>query len=197
MSPAPAAAVVGMSDEELARRFTGAGDRDALGELVARYSPRLRRLLISLLGPDPETVADAEQEVYVALIRRLERFRGDSSFATFFYALARNRTLDLMRSRRRVLGRTSPMEDPDLFTARDGSPEAATMGESDAELVRRALRRLSPQDQFLVYMKDAEDERIERLAAMAGMKVGTVKSRLARARTKLAAYLQEMGYERS
>ncbi|MFW5741799.1 MAG: RNA polymerase sigma factor [Spirochaetota bacterium] len=184
-------------DEELAARFCTYGDREALAALVSRYSPRLRRLLYSIVGPDPEAIADAEQEVYVSLIRKIDRFRGHSSFSTFFYSLARHRALDLMRSRGRSAARTVAYEDADRFRSTMAGPETALIAGATGELVRRALARLSPEDRLLVYLKDGEGERVERLAEMVGKPIGTVKSRLARARTRLARYLEETGYEGS
>ncbi len=184
-------------DEELAARFCADGDREALAALVSRYSPRLRRLLYSIVGPDPEAIADAEQEVYVSLIRKIDRFRGHSSFSTFFYSLARHRALDLMRSHGRSAARTVAYEDADRFRSTIAGPETALIAGATGELVRRALARLPPEDRLLVYLKDGEGERVERLAEMVGKPTGTVKSRLARARARLARYLEETGYEGS
>lgn len=185
------------TDEDLAARAAVDDDRAALGELVSRYAPRLRRLLYSLIGPDLELVADAEQEVYVTLIRRIDRFRGHSSFSTFFYSLARHRALDLMRSHLRTTARYPAYDDADRFRSPIDGPEALLVAGATGDMVRRALARLSPEDRLLVYLKDGEGERVERLAEMVGKPVGTVKSRLARARRRLARYLEELGYEGS
>ena len=185
------------TDEDLAARAAVDDDRAALGELVSRYAPRLRRLLYSLIGPDLELIADAEQEVYVTLIRRIDRFRGHSSFSTFFYSLARHRALDLMRSHGRNAARYPAYDDADRFRSPTDGPEALLVAGATGEMVRRALARLSPEDRLLVYLKDGEGERVERLAEMVGKPVGTVKSRLARARRLLARYLEELGYEGS
>ncbi len=183
------------TDEDLAARAAVHDDRAALGELVSRYAPRLRRLLYSLIGPDQELIADAEQEVYVSLIRKIDRFRGHSSFSTFFYSVARHRALDLMRSHARTAARYPAYDDADRFRSPADGPETLLVAGATGEAVRRALARLSPEDRLLVYLKDGEGERVERLAEMVGRPVGTVKSRLARARKRLARYLEELGYE--
>lgn len=194
--PVDSPATLTESDDELAERFRASGDREALGALIERYSPKLRRLLYSMLGGDADRIADAEQEVYVTLIRKIDRFRGASTFSTFFYSLARNRVLDLMRSERRRRDRTVHHENPDVFPGTGGNPEAQSAGNADAELLRRAMSALSDQDRLLLYLKDGEDEPIEALCAMTGMPSGTVKSRLARARRKVAVRMEELGYER-
>jgi RNA polymerase sigma-70 factor (ECF subfamily) len=185
-----------ISDEELVARYVSTNDREALGELIERYSPRLRRLLYSLLGPHAEAIQDAEQEVYVALLKKLERFRGDSSFSTFFYALARNRIIDWMRRDRRLSDRTVAFENPDLVPGDAIDPLNTTVQCGEVAMLRRAMRRLKPDDQLLLYLKDGEGERIETLAEMTGTPVGTIKSRLARARRRVARAMEEMGYER-
>lgn len=195
--PAPAAdALISPLDEELATRYVHAGDREALDCLVRRYSPRLRRLLITLVGTDPDEVMDAEQEVFVALVRKLHRYRGASSFATFFYRVARNRVIDLLRSRGRYRTRIVSMP------AAEHNPDPAPLPEDlllDAErtaLLRVAMKRLSPEDQVLLYLKDGEGRGVSELGELTGMPAGTVKSRLARSRRKVAYALEELGYER-
>ena len=183
------------SDEALVARYVGHGDRDALGELFGRYSGRLRRLLYAMLGSNLDRVQDAEQEVYLTVINRLHRFQGRSSFSTFFYSLARNRTIDLIRKHGRESDRTTWYDDADRFAGRHDDPAHALVAKSGAWMLEAAMRRLRPEDRVLLYLKDGEGERVETLADMTGMATGTVKSRLARARRKLAGALEELGYE--
>jgi len=183
------------TDEELVGRFREHSDREALSELIRRYTPRLRRLLYSLLGPDDDAVSDAEQEVYVSLIRRVGSFRGDARFSTFFYSLARNRTIDFIRARTRDRAHLTLSENPDGEPGRFVGPERLVDDEERVSLVRAALHRLAPEDQFLLYLKDGEGAGLEELVEITGRPSGTIKSRLARARRKLASRLEEMGYE--
>jgi RNA polymerase sigma-70 factor (ECF subfamily) len=184
-----------MTDEQLVERFVVNGDRRSLEEVVRRYSSKLRRLLYSLLGADLDRVQDAEQEIFVALIERAAKFRGDSRFSTFFYALARNRVLDMLRSERRRTWRTVEYESPDVYEGRGRGPAEAVERDEAALLLRSALADLPPSDRFLLYMKDAEGESVADLAAITGEREGTIKSRLSRARTKLRRRLEELGYE--
>lgn len=182
-----------MTDEQLLARFREHGDRAALSELIARYSPRLRRLLYSLLGGDVDAVQDAEQEIYVTLIRRASRFRGASRFSTFFYALARNRAIDLMRKRQRERDRVIAYESADLFAGAGRDPESLAVRNGEVEHLMIALGRLKPADRFLLAMKDGEDATIEELCEMTGEPAGTIKSRLARARSKVRSFMKECG----
>ena len=111
------------------------------------------------------------------------------------YSLARNRTIDLIRARSRDRARVTRSEDPDTAPDPFAGPERLLDDRERASLVRTVLRRLAPEDQFLLYMKDGEGVRLEELVEITGRPSGTVKSRLARARRKLARHLEEMGYE--
>ena len=189
--------VVERLDEHLVAAYVRHGDHVALEELIRRYSPRLRRMVISLIGADQETVMDAEQEVFVALVRKIGRFKGQSTFSTFFYRLARNRVLDLLRSRKRYGSRVLTLEEPDRNAAAVEDPEQHALNQEKAALLRSALRAISPEDQMLLYLKDGEDQGIRELAELTGMPEGTIKSRLARGRRKVAEALKELGYDES
>jgi RNA polymerase sigma-70 factor (ECF subfamily) len=182
-------------DEELVDAFRSAGDRAALGELIERYVAPLRRLIYTMLGGGMEAAMDAEQEVFSAMIRRIDRYRGASSFSTFFYRLARNRVLDLVRTRARVAGRVVPFHDSDLFAGAYPDPVSRLTDKETIRQVREAMLVLSPQDRFLLYMKDGEDHTIAELSQISGLPGNTVKSRLRRARIRVAARLEELGYE--
>ena len=150
---------------------------------------------MTLIGADEATVLDAEQEVLITLVRRLGQFRGQSQFSTFFYRLARNRILDLIRSRNRYGRRIVPLFEPDNSAGRMKGPEEALMDSERSAMLRRAMQGLRPEDQMLLYLKDGEGEGIGELTALTGLPAGTVKSRLARSRAKIAQALKELGYE--
>ena len=183
------------TDEELATEYRRTGNRNALDVLIRRYSPRLRRMVITLMGPDESTVLDAEQEVFVALIRKLGQFQGRSAFGTFFYRLARNRILDLMRSRARYRQRIGELAEPERSVARTKGPEQIAIDAERTSLLRLAMSRLSPDDRMLLYLKDGEQNGIADLIELTGLPAGTVKSRLARSRAKVAVALEDLGYE--
>jgi RNA polymerase sigma-70 factor (ECF subfamily) len=144
----------------------------------------IRRLLAGLLRGEREELEDAEQEVLLAISRSLPGFRFRSSLATWIYSLARRRALGLLRRgrrRRRGLERlrllpAGPPEDP---------LEPLLAGERSARLLR-AFRRLSAGDRQLVLMRDVEGFSLGQIADLIGAPVGTVKSRLHRARARLA-----------
>ena len=89
------------SDEELVRRFQATGDQGAFRALAERHMASIRRLLLVVLAGDREEVQDAQQEVMLAMYRRLGSFRFQSSLRTFLYSLARNHAVDHLRRQRR------------------------------------------------------------------------------------------------
>jgi RNA polymerase sigma-70 factor, ECF subfamily len=199
MSASPVGSPAGAdppTDEELVTAYAEFGDADAIGTLIRRYSPRLRRMVVTLIGPDDAAVLDAEQEVLISLVQRLGQFRGHSRFSTFFYRVARNRILDLIRSRSRYSWRVVPLTEPDRAAGRMRGPEEALVDGERSAMLRRAMQCLRPDDQLMLYLKDGEGEGISNLCTLTGLPSGTVKSRLARSRTKVAKALEELGYER-
>lgn len=180
-------------DEILVRRFVESEDRAAFELLVQRYSPPLRRLLYTLLGGSSrEDMEDAEQEIFTELFLHLASFRFQSSFKTYFYRLARNRAIDILRRRRSRSTRLA------LLRGRLGTQPELSPGPEEALLAREAgaravsaLLELNREERMLIVMKDSEDMAIRDIAAVLGVPEGTVKSRLHRAREKLVRRLQE------
>jgi len=183
------------SDEELVSLYVRNEDRAALERLVRRYAPRLRRIILSLTQSEPEAVYDAEQEIFATLIRRLGNFSGRSAFSTYFFRLARNKLIDLARSRQRYGRRVMSLVEPDSHSSGFPQPEDLAIKSERVRQLRTALYVLRPEDRMMLYLKDGEGVGIEELGEMTGLKAGTIKSRLARGRVKVAKALEEMGYE--
>lgn len=170
-----------------------ADDRDpeAFAELVERHLPRVRRLLAALFNGSVEDMADAEQEILVGLWVGLERFRFASSFRTYLYRFCRNKAIDLLRRegrhRRRLEAAKGAAAAATAAAAAD--PGDCLEREERARRVAQALGALAADERVLVVMKDVEEMSIEDIAAAMGLPAGTVKSRLHRARAKLARSL--------
>jgi len=187
-SPA-AGEAAGEADFELVRRYVAGGDAQAFAGLVRRHLPMVRRLLAGLLRGEPEELEDAEQEVLLAVSRGLPGFRFQSSVATWIYSLARRRALDQLRRggrRRRSLERlrlveAEPPADP---------LEPLLAGERSARLLR-VFQGLPAGDRQLLLMRDVEGFSMEEIAGMVHAPVGTVKSRLHRARARLARAVED------
>ncbi|MCX6955933.1 MAG: sigma-70 family RNA polymerase sigma factor [Verrucomicrobia bacterium] len=188
-------------DAALVRRFN-AGDESAFIEIMTRYREKIFGITLSLL----RNRADAEeitQDTFIRAHRGLANFRGDSSLATWLHRisvnLARNRYWYFFRRRRQdTLSLDCPLgEDNDAtFTdlvaseAADPAREAAT-GEF-AALVDACMAKLDPRHREILTLRNLLHRPYEEIAATLGINVGTVKSRIARARENLRAQLAEM-----
>lgn len=184
-----------MGDEhELVRRCQE-GDLQAFRRLVERYESRIYTLACSIIG-DREAARDAAQEAFVRAYQALPGFRGQSGFYTWLYRITVNTCLNAAHKERRRLDRTSLDA---LLEAGEISPEALfgdTPGETDLERselqegIQAVLNNLSPHHRAVVVLKDIEGLSQEEIAEALGCSVGTVKSRLSRARARLKELLR-------
>jgi RNA polymerase sigma-70 factor, ECF subfamily len=182
-------------DEELVRLFLD-GDSAAFEELVSRYEPVIMNMAYRLLG-NRSDAADVCQEVLVLLIRKLESFRGEAKFSTWLYRVSLNACHDYARRSRRHLSISeSPGDDlPDIEQrlADEGfdSPETSAERAEVQKAVRDGVARLPYKFKEVIYLHDLNGYNYKEVAEILDISLGTVKSRLNRARTRLAKELQE------
>lgn len=161
------------------------GEMDAFEEIVHLFQRRVLTLVHHMVGG--VEAEDLAQDVFVKIWKALPRFRFESKFETWLYRITLNRCYDHLRSRKR--SETVPLDEPDQPEAArltDPGPlpdRSAEKGEARS-LVHEALSRLSPDHRAALMMRDLEDRSYEEIAAVAGCAVGTVKSRIFRARAE-------------
>src|ERR1044071_1230044 len=186
---APAAGVVTpgrASDFALAQR-AAAGDMQAFEELFRQH----RRLAYGLCLRMTQDVAEAEdvtQEVFVLLFRKIGGFRGEASFTTWLHRLTVNQVL--MRFRKNKSRREDALEDENLQahdSVRPASPKASQM--IDRITLESAVAKLPPGYRAAFILHDVEGYEHEEVARILGCAVGTSKSQLHKARTKLRKLL--------
>jgi RNA polymerase sigma-70 factor (ECF subfamily) len=176
----------GDDDRALLARHVG-GDRDAFGVLVARHRDRLWRVALRTLG-NPDDAADAVQDALVSAYRAAATFRGESAVTTWLHRITVNACLDL--ARRRASRPTTTLSDrTDAETAAAPGPLEAA---DTAATVLAALRRLPMDQAAAVVIVDVEGFSVREAAEILGAPEGTVKSRCARARARLAELLSEL-----
>jgi RNA polymerase sigma-70 factor (ECF subfamily) len=180
-----------VTDGELVEAALG-GDRDAFGDLVVRYQDRLFNTLVRILG-SREDAADAAQDAFVQAYSKLESFRGAAQFYTWLYRIAMNVALSRRRRRRPVASvdaaKDTLGEEP--VDAADG-PEAGALARERAEQVQAALRHLGDQQRKILVLREMEGFSYESIADILELPVGTVRSRLFRARLQLRERLRSM-----
>jgi RNA polymerase sigma-70 factor, ECF subfamily len=187
-------------DANLVRRFV-AGDESAFNEIVARYRGKINGLVVNLL----HNVADAEeitQDTFIRAYRGLCRFRGDSSLSTWLYRialnLARNRYWYFFRRRRQnwvsleqPLGSDSEATFADLVATQEHDPAQESVAGEFTALVAACIDRLDSRHREILVMRNVLDLSYEEIAHSLGINVGTVKSRIARARQNLRTLIVE------
>jgi RNA polymerase sigma-70 factor (ECF subfamily) len=166
------------SDAELLAAHV-AGDRDAFGELFLRHHRQLHRLA-RLTSRSPEDAEDALQDAMLSAHRGAGSFRHDASVRSWLHRIVVNACLD--RLRRAKAHPTSPLED--VYPVADRTAQVET-----AIVVERALMRLPLRQRAAVVAVDMQGYSIADTAQLLGIAEGTVKSRCARARARLAELL--------
>ncbi len=179
------------SDAELLRRHVQ-GDHEAFGVLFARHRERLWAVALRTLG-DAEEAADALQEAMISAFRRAGSFRGDSAVTTWLHRIVVNACLD--RVRRRVARPTVPAGDEQGLDTLTHT--ASTVGDpvSDHDTVLdvdAALRMLPYEQRAALVLVDMLGYPVQAAADMLDVSVGTIKSRCARGRARLAPYLSHL-----
>lgn len=198
LSPLPPQKGDDGTDEALARR-AAAGDAGAFDALVVLYTERVFAVAYRMLG-DRAEAEDLAQEVFVTLYRALETFRGESKLSTWIYRITRNRCLNRLKFlKRRHVGQLADIDDPalagacaDLETQGAGKkdPHKKLHNDELSALLQRVLLELPEEQRALVVLRDLEDLSYEEIVDITGLPLGTVKSRLHRARAALAALLE-------
>jgi RNA polymerase sigma-70 factor (ECF subfamily) len=156
-----------------------AGDPDAFAELMRRHRDRLWAVALRTLG-DREEAADALQDAMISVLRSSDRFRGDSAVTTWLHRIVVNACLDRLRRRQARPTVTLP----------DSLPVPAPAVDSDTALdVRAALTRLPEEQRIALILVDVEGYPVSEVAAILQVPEGTVKSRCARGRARLATLL--------
>jgi len=188
-------------DAELARRFN-AGDETAFNEIVSRYRGKIYGLTFGLL----HNAADAEeitQDTFIRAYRGLSRFRGDSSLATWLHRiavnLARNRYWYFFRRRRhswvsleRPLNDDTSLALGDLVPAGGPDPSQESAVDEFVQLIAACMERLDPRHRDILALRNVQNLPYEEIARLLNINVGTVKSRIARARENLRTLLAEL-----
>ncbi len=182
-----------MTVDELARAAAG-GDESAFEALVGLHEKKVYNLALRMCG-SPEDARDVAQEAFLSAWRGLPRFRGEAGFSTWLYRLTQNAAIDHLRRTRRQQGERS-LEDEILgLDAADPtpSPQEQTEGAELRRAVLAALEQLSEEHRQVLVLREVQEMRYEEIAGELGLDLGTVKSRISRARSALRKILLKSG----
>lgn len=173
-----------LDDMQCVTRARG-GDGKAFSELVARYQDRIYRFLLRLMR-SPDDALDLTQDTFMRAYQGLERWRPDASFKTWLFRIARNLAFDQLR-RGKVVQFVALDEGADIPDAAAG-PEALLETAQRYRVLEAALARLPSEHREILLLREIEGMAYEEIAAVLNLNIGTVKSRIARARAALLDY---------
>jgi RNA polymerase sigma-70 factor, ECF subfamily len=171
------------------------GSRDAFGELVLRYQDRLYNTLVRVLG-SRDDASEVLQDAFVQAYTKLASFRGTSQFYTWMYRVALNLACSHRRRNTRRRDEQSVEQIRELSGAEpvdpNLQPEQTAVRMEQAELVQAALLTVSDEHRQILVLREMEDCSYETIAEILDLPVGTVRSRLFRARLQLKEVLEGM-----
>ena len=168
-----------------------AGDADSFEPLVKEHEKRIYNLALRMTG-DPDDAYDVAQDAFVKAYTSLKDFRSESAFGSWLYRLASNVCLDFLRreKRRGTVSLTVEDEELDIADLRF-SPEDELERTELRDAINTALMRLPAAARQMIVMRDVSGLSYAEIAETLDLELGTVKSRIARAREKLIAVLSE------
>ena len=187
-------------DRVLVDRFKS-GDQAAFDEMVTRYWDRIYAMVNQLLR-NTQDAEEVTQDAFIRAHRGLVNFRGESAFSTWLYQIATN----LARNRywywwRRKRDKTISFDQPvgtdsdttlaEIFPAEVETPDDITVTQEFVDRIAQGMEKLSAKHREILVLRNIKNLAYEEIAEILGISVGTVKSRIARARESLRAKLGE------
>jgi RNA polymerase sigma-70 factor (ECF subfamily) len=184
-------------DQQLVERVQR-GDKQAFGLLVDKYRRKLGRLLSRFIRDQAE-VEDVVQEAFIKAYRALPNFRGDSAFYTWLYRIGINTAKNYLVSMGRRPQTSNDIEVEDAENFEDGdelrtldTPETELMTKEIAKTVQMAIESLPEDLKTAIVLREIEGLSYEEIATMMDCPIGTVRSRIFRARESIAERLRPL-----
>jgi len=184
-------------DQEIVERVQR-GEKRAFDLLVTKYQRKIFRLLSRLIR-DPGEIEDVAQEAFIKAYRALPNFRGESAFYTWLYRIAINTAKNhlVAQGRRAPTSTETEVEDAENFEDADGlrdvnTPDAVMMSRQVGEAVNRAIDRLPEDLRTAIVLREFEGLSYEEIAESMNCPIGTVRSRIFRAREAIANELRPL-----
>jgi RNA polymerase sigma-70 factor, ECF subfamily len=184
------------TDQQLVQRVQS-GDKSAFNLLVLKYQHRVLKL-VSRFVNDAAEAEDVAQEAFIKAYRALPSFRGDSAFYTWLYRIAINTAKNtLVSNRRRPVDFDLDLQDPDQYERQarlkdEDTPEGVMLTEEIREVVERAMEQLPEDLRTAIVLRELEGLSYEEIAEAMDCPVGTVRSRIFRAREAIDKKLKPL-----
>ena len=177
----------GIDDAECVRRVQH-GDTGCFEILVRRHQKATFNLVYRLLG-DYDEAAEVTQEVLLSAYKSINQFRGHANFSTWLYRIAFNHASTRRKSLKVAQQRYVSLEDVEIIGESPSDPAKNAEQKEIQERVQQALNTLDKEEAMVILLRDLQDVPYDEVATILGIPIGTVKSRLHRARQALKARL--------
>lgn len=172
------------------------GDLKAFETLIGLYENNIYKLCLKMLQNEEEA-ADAFQEVCLKVWKQLKHYKGDAKLGTWIYRLTTNQCIDLLRKNKKHITDISIFQrnekDEEWLLDEVSKEDVAMQVETQVlqEVIQVGLSELKPEYKAIIVLKDMEDYSYEEIASILQISLGTVKSRLSRARKALKKVLEQ------
>ena len=184
-------------DQLLVERAQG-GDQHAFDQLVGKYQRKLGRLLSRFIR-DPSEVEDVTQEAFIKAYRALPQFRGDSAFYTWLYRIGINTAKNYLVSQGRRAPTSTEYDAEEAESFEDASqlrdintPESLLLSKQIGQTINTAIDALPEELRSAIVLREIEGLSYEEIASMMDCPIGTVRSRIFRAREAVANKLRPL-----
>ncbi|MHC4573703.1 MAG: sigma-70 family RNA polymerase sigma factor [Planctomycetota bacterium] len=179
------------------------GDSAAMERLILKYQNRIYNVILKMCG-NPDDAAELTQDTFVKVLENIDRFAGRSGFYTWAFRIAVNLTLNYCQRSVRVGYRSLDAEEQEggsqaksqlkEYLSDDSSPDPSVVAQSKelCNIVEKALMKLDGAHRMVVVLRDIEGMSYAQIAKVLEVELGTVKSRLSRARSNLREILEAM-----
>ncbi len=185
-------------DNRIIERFKN-GDPSAFGDIVLKYQDKIYNLCRHMLGNEHDA-EDAAQDVFLKAYQALPKFQPKASLYTWLYRIATNTCIDYKRKPVWESLFSSPEEGNRLVHDRASngpSPEKLYQSKQIARVLQESLAKLSPKLRAIIILKEIEEQSYEEIADILDISIGTVKSRIARAREELQKLMKKFREQNS
>jgi RNA polymerase sigma-70 factor, ECF subfamily len=184
-----------LADSELINQFNN-GNEQAFTELIERYQHKVYNTSFRMLG-NHEDALDLAQESFIKVYQNLNRFKFNSSFSTWLFKITSNLCRDKLRKKQHILTTYSMSEDKINKKAMENiekadNPENISISRQLSISIQEKIDQLSPKHKTVFVLREFEGLSYEEIAAVLEISVGTVKSRLSRARRSLREDLNKI-----
>jgi RNA polymerase sigma-70 factor (ECF subfamily) len=165
------------------------GDQEAWNMLINSYSKSVYNIALNFFA-ERDIAADVTQEIFIKIYHNLDKFREEKSFTSWIFAISKNYCIDYWRRNKKFLQNSQELDEK--ISSGLSTPEEKLMKDSEIEVLRRKISLLEPELRIVLIMRDIQDMSYQEIAERFSIPEGTVKSRINRARLRLAqAFLRE------